>query len=299
MKPALAGVVVLAVLAVGAGADEVHLMNGDRMSGTVVSAPAGHVAIDMPGIGVVTVPEELVASVVRAEPPEPSATWVTSADVGVLLSTGNSRARDATVVLSGKRAAGRFEQLFGVSLARSEGSGSTDNTCAMGCPRIRTRDQLDIDYEARWKTGPAWYLLGNFELFRDPIKEIDGRITLGAGAGRTLWERDAGSLTTDIGISQVRESLIGGNQNNPALRWGVTFNHWLQPDRLELFHHNQLLKILDAARGAVWDSGSGVRFHLSDTWQASLRLDLQHETEPAPGREKTDATYSATLGIKF
>ena len=169
----------------------------------------------------------------------------------------------------------------------------------MGCPRIRTRDQLDIDYEARWKTGPAWYLLSNFELFRDPIKEIDGRITLGAGGGRTLWERDAGSLTTDIGISQVRESLIGGNQNNPALRWGVTFNHWLQPERLELFHHNQLLKILDAARGAVWDSGSGIRFHLNDTWQASLRLDLQHETEPAPGRDKTDATYSATLGIKF
>ena len=106
MKPALAGVVVLAVLAMGAGADEVHLTNGDRMSGTVVGAPAGHVAIDMPGIGVVTVPEELVASVVREEPPEPSATWVTSADVGVLLSTGNSRARDATVVLSGKRAAG-------------------------------------------------------------------------------------------------------------------------------------------------------------------------------------------------
>ena len=298
MKAALAAVAVLTVLAVDAGADEVHLANGDRMSGTVVSAPPGHVAVDMPGIGVVTVPEGLVASVVR-DAARQSAEWATSADVGAILSTGNSRARDATVVLSGKRAAGRFEQLFGVSLARSEGSGSTDDACTAGCPRIRTRDQLDIDYEARWKTGPAWYLLGNFELFRDPIKEIDGRISLGAGAGRTLWQRAAGSLTTDIGISQVRESLTGGNQNNPALRWGVTFNHWLQPERLELFHNNQLLKILDAARGGVWDSSSGVRIHLNDTWQASLRLDLQHETQPAPGREKTDATYAATLGVKF
>ena len=297
MKTALAGFVI-ALLAATPSADQVHLTNGDRLSGTVVAAPPGHVAIDMPGVGVVTVPEELIASVQR-DAAEPSAEWQTSADVGVLLSTGNSRARDATVVLSGKRGAGRFEQLFGVSLARSEGTGTGEDTCATWCPRIRTRDQLDIDYEARWKTGPAWYLLGNFELFRDPIKEIDGRITLGAGAGRTLWEREQGSLTTDIGISQVRESLLGGNQNNPALRWGVTFNHWLQPERLELFHHNQLLKILDAARGAVWDSGSGLRFHLSATWQASLRLDIQHETQPAPGREKTDATYSATLGVKF
>ncbi len=315
-KAALGAVVTLTLSAIGTGADEVHLANGDRLSGTVVGAPAGQVAIDMPGIGVVTVPEELVASVKREHIPQhgaeggtsavkpeqisqPGAEWETSADLGVLLSTGNSRARDATVVLSGKRGEGRFEQLFGVSLARSEGSGSADSACDTWCPRVRTRDQLDIDYEARWRIEPAWYLLGNFELFRDPIKEIDGRITLGAGAGRTLRESDAGSLTTDIGISQVRESLIGGNQNNPALRWGVTFNHWLQPERFELFHHNQLLKILDAARGAVWDSGSGIRFHLSDTWQASLRLDLQHETQPAPGRERTDATYSATLGIKF
>lgn len=286
----------LIALAAGAGGDAVHFENGDRLTGTLVAAPPGRVAIDVAGIGIVTAPEAQVARVERTEDDTSKPRWDTTADVGVLVTAGNTQTQDATVVVAGKRSQARVDQLFGVSLARSEAVGPGGFLTGA---RTRTRDQLDVDYEARWRFGDDWYVLGNFEFFRDPIKEIDNRITLGAGAGRTLTRSEAGSLTTDIGVSQVRESLVGGDQSNPALRWGVTFNRWLQPERIELFHRNQLLKILDPARGAVWDSGSGVRFYLNATWQASLRMDLQHETRPAPARKKTDATYAVTVGVKL
>jgi len=68
-------------------------------------------------------------------------------------------------------------------------------------------------------------------------------------------------------------------------------------DRLELFHNNQLLHILDADRGSVWDSDTGLRFHLNSRWLAALRVDVQHETSPAHGQKKTDSSYAVAVGF--
>ena len=70
-------------------------------------------------------------------------------------------------------------------------------------------------------------------------------------------------------------------------------------DRLELFHNNRLLHIFDDDAGSVWNSDTGIRLHVNSRWLAALRVDLQHEAEPAPGRRKTDSSYALTLGVKL
>ncbi len=52
-------------------------------------------------------------------------------------------------------------------------------------------------------------------------------------------------------------------------------------------------------RGLFWDSGTGVRLCLSERWNMSVRLDVQHETQPTPGRRKTDATSMVAVGAKL
>ena len=85
-------------------------------------------------------------------------------------------------------------------------------------------------------------------------------------------------------------------ESNPALRWGVDFNRWVVPERIEVFHSHQLLGVLDSDRGVFWDSGTGVRLYLAKRWNMSVRLDAQHETRPAPGRRKTDAAAIRSRG---
>ena len=70
-------------------------------------------------------------------------------------------------------------------------------------------------------------------------------------------------------------------------------------DRLELFHNNQLLHILDEEPSSVWDSDTGIRFHVNSRWLAALRVDLQHETSPSAGRRKTDSSYAVAVGVKL
>lgn len=311
------GTLAFSVWMLAASADTVHFVNGDRLTGSVVDAQDGFVAIDGPRIGVVTAPRTLVVGIESdaGNPAEAGSSadeeagteapsdvlWEARADVGVVVATGNTETRDANFVAGIKRAGARFDNVLGVTLHKAQASPPS------GGGSVATKDQVDVDYDLRWKYGDAWYALANFEYFRDPIKNVERRTTAGAGFGHTFWDSAQGALRTDAGISQVFEEVdvegvdgvLETSANNPALRWSLQYRRWLVADRLELFHNNQLLHILDADRGAVWDSDTGLRFHLNSRWLAALRMDVQHESEPAPGRKKTDSSYALAVGYKL
>ena len=56
-----------------ARADVVHFVNGDRLTGRLVEAEAGYIALDVANIGVVTVPVEAVEQVDEEVPAEDDA----------------------------------------------------------------------------------------------------------------------------------------------------------------------------------------------------------------------------------
>ncbi len=321
----LAATAIVALLSTSpAGADVVHFTNGDRLTGDLVDAPADLVAIDVPEVGIVTVPQTRVARVEVVDPAPPQAEdgestngtstvavdagarWQARADLGVAVATGNTRAADLNFVAGVERHGGRFDNVLGVAIHKARAQGDA-RRADLG--KTTTKDHLDVDYDLRWKYGATWYAVANFEYFQDPIKDIDQRATTGAGVGHTFWETDRGALRTDAGVSRVFEEIRPGpspngegpgeSDNNPALRWGLQYNRWLVAGRLELFHNNQLLHILDDEPSSVWDSDTGIRFHLNSRWLAALRVDLQHETVPSAGRRKTDSSYAVAVGVKL
>ena len=292
-----------------ARADVVHFVNGDRLTGRLVEAETGYIALDVANIGVITVPVEAVEQIDEGGSAESDAgasadsesgvpmmaeagagrgdAWDATADAGATVSRGNTDAVDMALVFAAKRSGLRFDHLFDVNAAKSSARGDV------------TRDHLDIEYDLRRKLGDRWYAVGNFEYFRDAIKDIDQRYTAGGGAGYAILASERGALTTDIGIGQVLEESMSARESGLALRWGVDFNRWIVPEQIEVFHTHQLLGVLDANRDLFWDSGTGVRLYLSERWNMSFRLDVQHETQPAPGRGKTDATSMVAIGAKF
>ena len=311
-RPAvLLGAAALLLGSAVATADAVHFKTGDRLTGTLVDAPEGFVAIDVPHVGVVTVPlaqTDRVRGTPAAAQGAPAAAsgtadneggnpWRARADLGLSVATGNTQAADLRFVAGVERQGPRFDNVLGVAVHNARAS---RDTLHANEGSTRTKDQVDFDYNLRWKYGDSWYAVANFEYFQDPIKDIDQRATTGAGVGHTVWQSALGSLRTDAGISRVFEQVRSTpRENNPALRWGLQFNRWLVAERLELFHNNQLLHILDNEPSSVWDSDTGIRLHVNDRWLAAVRVDLQHETAPAPGRRKTDSSYAVAVGLKL
>jgi len=319
-------IAMVALLSTSPGvADVVHFTNGDRLTGDLVDVGADVVAINVPEVGVVTVPRTRVERVEETDAPHPQGEdaveetntgtpsvdptggrWQARADLGVAVATGNTRAADLNFVAGVERHGARFDNVLGVVVHKARAQVDARSSDLV---TTTTKDHLDVDYNLRWKYRDSWYAVANFEYFQDPIKDIDQRATTGAGVGHTFWESDRGALRTDAGVSRVFEEVRLGpladgggpneSDNNPAVRWGLQFNRWLVADRLELFHNNQLLHILDEEPSSVWDSDTGIRFHVNSRWLAALRVDLQHETSPSAGRRKTDSSYAVAVGVKL
>jgi putative salt-induced outer membrane protein YdiY len=158
---------------------------------------------------------------------------------------------------------------------------------------------LDFDYLYKRFLNEKWYGSGNLEYFEDELKGVDSRITLGAGVGYQFWDDSFGSLSSDIGISYVEEEIDGEDSSNPALRWGLDYRRYLFSKKMEAFHKQSVLFIPDSDRGEVLTSSTGVRYVLNSRIDATARVDVDHETEPAEGNSKTDVTYNLGIGIKF
>jgi putative salt-induced outer membrane protein YdiY len=317
-----------------ATADVVLLKNGDKLSGTVDSVAGGNVLLITEYAGAVAIAVDAVAEVttegtfdVSVGETTVNGQFAVVDGAQAVVSDGRSQALAlADVSRAGQNNLGVIsftrEWTSRADLAAQVTNGNTDtqNYSVLGESSLKqnnvehflsllvlneesedftTKEQLDLDYLYKRFVSEKWYASGNFEYFEDPIKDVDSRITLGAGMGYQFWDDSFGAFSSDLGVSYVKEDIGGESETNPALRWGLDYNRFFFDKRMEAFHRQSVLFIPDSDRGEVLESSTGVRYALNTRIDATARVDVNHETDPAPGNSKTDVTYNLGVGIKF
>jgi putative salt-induced outer membrane protein YdiY len=216
-----------------------------------------------------------------------TAGWGSHLDLALSLADGNSSTEAFNVLLEVDYQDELNAHLVTALLAREEGEG------------LLTRDQLDIDYAYKRFLTERWYGAGNAEYFQDTLKDIDSRITLGIGVGVQFFDNSIQNLSSDIGISAVREDIGGDSDVEPALRLGVDYQRFVLAKTIELFHRQSILQLLGDEKNQVFSSSTGIRYAYNERIDANFRIDLAYESDPPPGNERTDTTYSLGVGIKF
>ena len=270
MKPI--SVLLTLLLPTLAAADVLELANGDRLTGTVdsieggkvllVTEYAGSVPVDLSVVTAIQTDAPLqvnvggetvsglfsteegqvrlgdrtvvLADVGRASRDNLSGAalgqdWSSRADLSLVLSSGNTDTRNLNTLVESVYKKDTVQHSFAVLVSNEEADETT------------TKDQLDVDYAYKRFMSEKWYVAGNAEYFRDELKDIDERITLGAGAGYQFWDNSLGALSMELGVSAVREDLDGEQEDNPAVRWALEYKRFLLAKRMELFHKNALL----------------------------------------------------------
>jgi putative salt-induced outer membrane protein YdiY len=203
------------------------------------------------------------------------------------LADGNSSTEASNVLLEADFQDDLNAHLLTVLLAREEGEG------------LLTKDQLDVDYGYRRFISQRWYGAANAEYFQDTLKDIDLRITLGAGMGIQVIDNSLENLATDLSLSAVQENIGGDSSTKPALRWGLDYQRFLFAKTVEVFHRQSILQLFSDENGQVYSSSTGIRYAFSERIDTNFRIDLAYESDPPPGNEKTDTTYSLGVGLKF
>ena len=262
-------------------------LGDDRLSGAFIEDHGEQALATRTGSEQLTLSDIRSAAQSRSQFIPLSLDWSVRLDLSLSLADGNSSTEASNVLLEADFHDELNAHLLTVLLAREEGEG------------LRTKDQLDVDYGYRRFISERWYGAANAEYFQDTLKDIDLRITLGAGMGIQVLDNSLENLATDLSLSAVQEDIGGASSTKPALRWGVDYQRFLFAKTVELFHRQSILQLLSDENGQVFSSSTGIRYVFSERIDTNFRIDLAYESDPPPGNEKTDTTYSLGVGLKF
>ena len=262
-------------------------LNDQSLSGAFFSASEGQALLTRDGNERLALSDIRSASQSRTQFTPFSLDWGVRLDLALSLDDGNSSTEASNVLLEADFQDELNAHLLTVLLAREEGEG------------LLTKDQLDVDYGYRRFISQRWYGAANAEYFQDTLKDIDLRITLGAGMGIQVIDNSLENLATDLSLSAVQEDIGGDTSTKPALRWGLDYQRFLFAKTVEVFHRQSILQLLSDENGQVFSSSTGIRYAFSERIDTNFRIDLAYESDPPPGNEKTDTTYSLGVGLKF
>lgn len=174
--------------------------------------------------------------------------------------------------------------------------------------------KLRRERDADALTASNWLVAGNFDRFlddrrfryvrgsveRDRFRDISTRAALGAGYGLQLVQTERTKLSLRAGIDAIDlRRTAGANETFPAVGWGANLSHRLDTLSAELFHDQQGFWNLDDVSQLTLRSRTGLRVPFVSGLTATLQLNLDWESEPAPGRTGTDATWLIGLGYAW
>ncbi len=218
---------------------------------------------------------------------EGSRQWGARLDLALSLADGNTTAEASNVLLEADYAVGSQEHSVTALIAKEEGEG------------LVTKDQLDIDYGYRRFISERWYGAANAGYFQDTLKDIDSRITLGAGVGVQLIDSPRETLASDLSLSAVQEDIDGSSTTKPAMRLGVDYQRFFQAKTIEVFSRQSVLQLLEGKKSQVISSSTGIRYAFNSRIDTAFRVDVAYESDPPADNKKTDTTYSLGVGLKF
>jgi putative salt-induced outer membrane protein YdiY len=325
----LVSLLVLGAAAETARADEVILKNGDRLSGTIIkmgegsltlkTSYAGEVKIDWKEVqgvtsaapakvqtldgsivtGVVTspAPDRIVITgdqfgpsmaipltSIQAINPPPMVRYSGAFNLGGVIAKGNSDSKAINASLLYSLRADRHR--FGVEGKYNYGEQSG---------RINVRNSLaQLTYDV-FITKRVFF--NTFALLeQDTLQDLNLRSTFGAGPGYQFIDTLRTKLSGTVGLAYVNEDWrTREDTSSTAGRWGVNFTTALIPDRLIFFHRQE--GFYDFKEPNAWRlrADQGLRVPVYKQLAVNLEYDLRYNSNPAPGRKRTDHLYIVGL----
>ena len=319
-----------------AAADEVHLKNGDRLTGEVkslekdklvlVTSYAGEISItwsevdalrtDKP-IKVVLTDESVVEGISQPSEERKIHLLTERIEGGVSFNlvdvkSINPKPPEPALKISARANAGidvkkgntdtEVYHFDGSFVARTEknryrAAFETDEEKSSG---VKTVDNWlgSITYDHF--VSQKWFLYGNASFESDKFKDLNLRSILGVGSGYQFIETSNTKLSGEAGFSYVNEDYIEDEDSSyPAGRLSFVFEKPLFDERLKFFHNDEALVNLEDADDITIRTQTGFRFPFYKRFNMTLQYNWDWENVPAEGQEKTDERYLVTLGYEY
>lgn len=336
-KVAMMAVVVLGLLAsIPAGADEVRLKNGDRLTGTVLrmsedtlvfeTGYAGEIQINWSDVAVLD--SEKPIRVVLSDDTQMEGRIV-GAEEGALELESDAIASPVVLNLSKVKQINpeevppvRVNARANVGISVENGNTDSESYRLDGEFTARTaksryqaggewnREETD-DVETvknwlgyanyRYFLTQQWYLFANTLFENDEFADLDLRTTLGGGGGYQVFESETLNLSVQVGAAHIDENFIVAEDNSFAAgQWGVEYDQHFFDRAIQLFHRNFGYWSFDDSDDWIIKTRQGIRHPIYKGFTATLQYNYDYDNQPSPdARTDWDWRLLFLLGYQF
>ncbi len=316
-------------------ADEIHLKNGDRISGEVLDMKEGKLTIKTTYAGEIGVKWTEIDNI------------KTDKEISVLLNDGtllkgspegfeqnrmmlaadkvvepvSFSVADVKSINPPKEPVVKIKAIANMGVTRTSGNTEKNVTHFDGEFSARTEKNRYTVYAEFNKTDDTgvntednslgyikydhflskkWYINSNAQFEKDKFKDINLRSILGIGSGYQFYETEITNLSLEAGVNYVNENYITAPDNSyTSGRWGFNWDRYFYSKAFQLYHFHEGYISLENSDNMFFKSRTGIRVPLFDHLSASLQYNWDWEKSPAPGREKVDKSLIFTLGYLF
>lgn len=210
--------------------------------------------------------------------------WVGEGQLGAGLTTGNTEEASAVIGVSLRRDGLRTRHKFAALVDYLHTNGRT------------TRQKFAVDYALNYTLDDGLYAVGTLGWERDIFAGYARRFTESLGLGYRAISRRRMTLDLEGGPA-LRQTLYTsgrsedefGARGSLAWRWTLLSGTILSEDA----------SVVHAADNTTFSSRTALTTKLTGRLSARMSFNVQHETEPLFGRERTDTATRATLVYGF
>jgi putative salt-induced outer membrane protein YdiY len=317
-------------------ADEVHLKNGDRLTGEVksleedglvlVTSYAGEITIKWPEVAalrtdkpikVILTDESVLEGISQQGEEEEMNLLTEKIEGGVSFSLADVKSINPKPPEPALKISARAN--VGIDVKKGNTDTETyhfDGSFVARTDKNRYRAAFEMDNEKSSGVDTAdnwlgtinydhflsdkWFLYGNASFESDQFKDLNLRSVLGVGSGYQFIETPATKFSGEVGFSYANEDYELDEDNSyPAGRLAFMIEKPLFDERVMFFHNDEALFNLEDADDITIRTQTGFRFPFYRRLNMTLQYNLDWEKMPATGQKKTDDRYLVTLGFEY
>jgi putative salt-induced outer membrane protein YdiY len=338
-RSALLGAAVVFGLCGLARADEVIFKNGDKLTGTIVSADGGKLVITSKVAGKITVDLNDVLTFSTDVPLKVKLQDGTTVNQKIAADTQPGTIDTApggtlqpqtfplaqidkineppvawtgAIVVNGLFTHGNSNTseigVSGNAVRRSE----TDRISAdaaylfsrstpKGGTSVTTEDNWILNGEYQDFFTKKFYGYANVGVQKDRINNLDLRLTPGIGIGYQWVERPDFNISTEAGGTWVYQEFrnVSTPQENFSARIAYHIDKSLWDDKVKLFHDLEFLPGIQHTNDYIVTTDIGLRAAITENMFSELKAIFDFDSKPAPGAVKFDTKYLIGVGWKF
>jgi len=240
---------------------------------------------------------------------EEEATYTTSAELGFLFKTGNTKSGDIKAAFNLKHEKGQWRNVVNINALAKK----TELTNESGDDEFTTTDnKWDIITQTNYSLHEDGknYLYGNLAYEQNKFNSFVSQSSLSAGWGRHFWETETSSLFADIGpgvkydiiraipATTTADEIAETSETAAIIQAQVLYTAKIN-DYVEFKQYFVAKQAVESDKNSAYRAESSISTKLIESLQFKFSFRIDYDTEVEPEFENTNTETSVTLVYSF